>query len=202
MGVSHYWFSCFVSDSEYQEILPSFERAESNAILSKKSEMGIEFWKRNQANVDWYGPDGKVWNDFLCAFDLAGYKELTTSICKSGEMFGNFLNEQNVHRFIIINNYTPVSILWYALGFESSNRLPGKMGNLLVHSTEVNKLLKEVDEIFSKRKQEDLISKAKSYVEQAADEKLILEVITMMQKGLEKAVEKGKGIFFLASAQL
>jgi hypothetical protein len=191
MGASQWWLGCYVSDSEYDEILPEFKKAEAKAVLSNEAIAGIELWKQNQENPEWL--DNRSSNDFLCAFDLPGFREFGES-----ELFLSKVTEENTHRFIIVNVFTPVSILWYALGYKNSKRLPGKMGNFIVRSTEVENTLKLINEIFDSLDQEELVSKAMKYAGSRTDKERVKEIITMLPDGLEKALEKKTGIIFLA----
>jgi hypothetical protein len=202
MGVSHYWFNCLLSNSEYDQILPFYKKAESEAILSAEAERRINFWKKNQDNIDWFSPDGAQWNDFLCVFDLPGFKELASCLITSEVPFTGILREETVPRFIILNRNTPVSVLWYAMGCEAADKLPGKMGNLLVHSSEVKSTLKKIKDIFNNLNTNELLRKAQSYLVSDVDEEKMLEIITMLPDGLEKALRSKTGIVFLACVQL
>lgn len=201
MGVSQYWLSIFISKNEHDLLLPEFQRAKTEIRLSENELAGHELWKSGKP-VKWQMHEGPLWNDFSCSFNLQSFEALSGELCSTNSRFNLQIEEGNAHRFIIVRRITPVSALWYALGIELAQQIPGIMGNLLVAPNDVAMNAEKVNSVFRKIRFEDLTSRVAGYLDTEATPTKVHEIATMLTDGLMQAVKRKSGILFLSRTQL
>jgi len=190
-----------MEEGEFNSVSPKFAQAGNRAAITRESYDALEFWKKNPDNVNWMLPDGKIWDRFSQAFHLAGYRDLGVSMLQNEEPFDGFLNESTVHKFIITSRVTPVSVLWYALGPEGVDQLPGRMGNSCLHPYEVKRALEKVQKEFARAGAETMRARAMKYAGKEVPEETVNEILNMLPDGLTRALEKKQGIIFLSTTQ-
>jgi hypothetical protein len=146
-----------VTDEELQELMPQFSHAEKIAKIPDKYRSTYEICKKAPLSIlpryisySELPPDKKqndifkngyienrLHNEFSCACDITEYRDIFQRLP---------LNENDVLRFIA-HDSPPVSVLYFALGLETSEMLPGFFGNMLIKKEDIEAQLRKIKEV-------------------------------------------------------
>lgn len=204
MSVTHNWFAAYLTDEEHALVLPHFTAALTKAIPREEEEVAMEYWREDPKRLgDAYPLEANGYNKierinmFSSGFHLEGLVEFAQSIFFRNGLLGDFITEEVLFRLIMTNRNTPTAILWYALGFEIAEQLPGKRGNLLVHSSEVPVLLQQVNQLYKRFDMTKALEAAIDFAGVDVNEEELQNIITMIPDGLAEAQRRHLGITFL-----
>lgn len=198
MSFSYWWFSCFLNNTDYHELIPLASEAKRKANLRIWSSAELAYWQNHlkQSNIS-NELHKKNYNKFISAFSVDGYTEFAKEIIDK-----NMLSEENCFRFIITNRCPPVAILWQAIGYEKALLLPGNMGNIFLSSDELEDSLSKTNQAFAGLNMDVAIERGVRFAGHSNSSIDILDVLTHLPEGLSQALKLRKGFLALARPQI
>lgn len=164
MSFSFYWCLCAVTDQEFEELKQKFEYAKEKQKVPEEYKGAYDLCKKSPLSIlPKFIPyhdlpedkkikeifkngyiEARLHNEFSCSCNIAEYRDIFQCLP---------LNEDDVLRFII-NESPPISVLYFALGLEASEMLPGFLGNMLIHREEIDFYLNRIAVVFGKLNEE------------------------------------------------
>lgn len=206
MSFDHWWFGVLLDPGDHARIAPGFAVALEEAALSEEATQALDAWRARPADFTRGRQNDRntaVVNAFIWAFNLPGFEEFAEEVFTDDVLRGDLLDEQKLFRFAMIPRNTPVSIVWHALGHDRAQKLPGRMGNLLLRADEVAAALALVRDAYRGTSPRALIDAARAYCgADVLDERVLREVVTFLPDGLARAEAEGSGFLSLARAQI
>jgi hypothetical protein len=206
MSFAHWWIAISIDEDDYKLIEPHFAAASEKALLSNEARQAIEAWRSSSTRFDQDNATSKaaasLANAFIGAFNLPGFDELAEQFLAGDGRFVDFLNEERVLKMTIAARHTPVSILWRALGYDSAIRLPGRMGNMILHPGQIVAAEEEMRSAYSETNPEALLPAAKRYCDHSVDDESLREILSFLPNSLARARALGRGLLTLARAQI
>ena len=131
---------------------PSLRSCSSGTRAGRRGLTAIETWRANPTSFESRASlrDGRNerLNDFLSAFNLPGFRNLSKRLGLRDGDFSSYLTKERVFRFVSLARNPPVAVLWHALGYDRARTLPGTMGNLLVAPHDVSDASSEVSRAY------------------------------------------------------
>ncbi len=209
MSVNYYWILCYLSPEDENELRSIYQSDYQKAIQKNDKHRSIlEKWHKDPDFLsDYYDRNyNNNLNEFIQAFTAPSFQDLKKEIMSnlsSPERKTNFeLNEANCFKVIVFTNCDPVNVLWYGLGPELADRIPGFMGNIFLSRNEIEPALKTVTEILDRLDRQKFYERMPSvYVGVASCEEIetdIENILTALAIGLESAKEKKCGFLALS----
>lgn len=141
MSVDYWWCFLRVSEDEAETFQIEFNKAISTITISHEAQDALEDWRLRGWEID---PD-TLWTCF------AYQKSVTELAIKFLTINGEYnykCDENHILEFIIMNRVCAPFMLWWALGPERSDRLPGTFGNFFVTPEDVSKTIELISSIF------------------------------------------------------
>ena len=130
---------------------------------------------------------------FIGAFSTPAFDAL-------GKDVANQLDDDNSFRFVAVRRCTPLAVLWYALGEEWVNQLPGTLGNMFVPAAAVTPALAIAEAALAQVHRADFFLKARALAGDSNADETFLETLTHIPEGLSRAAERRSG--FMAAARV
>lgn len=207
MSFSYWWFSCFLSDSDHQRLLPLVSEAERKTVLQPETETVLAFWRSHPERFEesWMlsvyrdiRRQQSIWYDkFIATFNLPGYIEFGEAIVSE-----EFLSKETCFRFIITRRCPPVAVLWHALKYERAVLLPGTMGNLFLSADQIADALTQTNYALRDLNLNEAIERGMRFAGHSNNTENISEIITHLPQGLLHALEIGMGFMAVARPQI
>lgn len=160
MSYDFWWWHCGLTEKEYNDLKPDFFYAEKSAVISEhyratydlcnQSPLCIlpKFISYNELPIE--KKDSKIYkngyiesglsNEFSLAFDVPQFQKIFHKLP---------LKEDGVFRFISTGGITPVSVLYFTLLPYVAEKLPGFVGNMIVHYDDIDQTLDKVNNILN-----------------------------------------------------
>jgi hypothetical protein len=205
MSFDHWWISVFVDAAEYEAFEPAFAAAQKAAASSEATRI-LNAWRDrsfdSELDVATNEQIAKRIDAFIQAFNLPGFAELARDICTQDGRFASFDLERHGFRMVIAARYTPVSVLWYALGYERAGLLPGQLGNLLLHPRETDSALRNTERAFAGTSSDGLLESGRRYCGHSVSDESLREILDFLPTALAQANERKQGLLALARAQI
>jgi hypothetical protein len=206
MSFAHWWIAISIDEDDYKLIEPYFAAASEKAALSEESRQAIEAWRRDPSHIEQDSSNSEtaalLANPFIGAFNLPGFDALAEQFLMANGRFVQFCDEARVLKMAITARYTPVSILWSALGYDRAIRLPGRMGNMILRPDQIVRAQEKTHEAYSVAKPDALLQAAKRYCDQSIDDDSLREIIDFLPAALACAKALRRGLLTLARAQI
>ena len=109
--------------------------------------------------------------------------------------------------YIILGGTTPISVLYYALLPDIAERLPGFAGNMIIHNSNLENNIQQVDNVLSNLS-EQAWDRARRYINVCMagkpsnqDDETIEKIFTTLPKSLREAKRRGKSFASVATHQ-
>jgi hypothetical protein len=206
MSFDHWWIGFSADEAAYQAIKPDFTTAAASAVLSAESQTALAAWRRcpsdfEQAAATTDATAAKL-NAFIWAFNLPGFREFAGHFVTQAGRFSELASEQTLFRMLSTARTTPVSIVWHALGHERAGLLPGHMGNLLLHASEVDDALEQTHRAYAGTSIQSLVQAASRYCGWDVSDDALRDVISFLPDGLAWARQRQRGFLALARPQI
>ena len=136
MGVDPNWFFIAVRRSEFPEVKRRFEEAVRRSLPPSGTHAVLEKWRADPDSID---P-----NDLHEAFYL-DYCQLIICEAFHGEGPIPMTDGDQLLEMATMSRVAPPIVLWYGIGPDRADRLPGYCGNMLIHPDDVGRVLNEVE---------------------------------------------------------
>jgi hypothetical protein len=206
VSFDHWWVGLFIDASEYTLLKPYFNEAAKKAVLSADSQRAIEAWRHHPADFEQEAAISEAAaaeaHAFIWAFNLPGFDALAEEFLTQNGKFTEFVSEERSSRIIMASRHTPVSILWYALGYERACLLPGQVGNMLLHPNDVTAANEKIRLAFAGTSPQDLIDRAKRYCSWSVSEDTVKDILSFLPNGFSHAQKLRLGFLALARPQI
>jgi hypothetical protein len=207
MSFDHWWAGFFIDESAYERLIPNFAEAAKKAVLSPASQQALAACRSRPSDFDENASASRpatatLANTFIFAFNLPGFDEFAEQLLVQGGRLVEFAGEKNFFRMAMTARHTPVSILWQALCAERAGLLPGRMGNLLLHPSEVSQAQEQTRRAFAGTSPPRLLDAARRYCGSSVDDEALRQVLDFLPEGLMRAIEFRTGFLAVARPQI
>ncbi|SRR5579883_1189128 len=141
MSIDPVWHFFRVAPDEVTQVQEAFDRAVRQSRIAEQTQAFFESQQGQSNDFDsFYESYGNI-------FDLF-YPEAFTELFDDVVTDKLQLAERSLE-FVMTNRFGASAMLFYALGWELSHRLPGYFGNLFVSPNDVANVLAEVEQVFN-----------------------------------------------------
>lgn len=197
MSTDYWWWLCHLSKEEEDYLFPRFTAPEQESDNLNKARILLKSQQNKTSCFEEHHLNNK-YNELVSLFIIHHYQELGESIV-SPDGFGKFkLSEKNCFDFISINRCPSGAILWFSLGPDLAETLPGFMGNIFVRKNKIESTLSCVEKVFSEIDYSTLLSRAQSLIPNSSAKYNADLVLKALPRGLKSAQEKGCGFMALS----
>lgn len=207
MSFSHWWIGFVVDDDSHRRLEPAFAAAAAAASLAPRAERALARWRADPTTFDedatrFDAERAAEADAFVWAFNLPGFDALAADLLTIEGRLAGLLEEDAFFRMAAAPRFTPVSVVWRALGRERAERLPGRMGNLLVAADAVARAERATRLACDGLAAAQLLAEARRYCGGSVGDDALSEALTFLPEGLARAREAGRGFLALARAQI
>ena len=179
MSIDYWWFFIHLSPEEETNILPFYQDALKQAVLSDSSKAILQQWRNNPEHFINYQENDWVlsYNCFISAFIVRSFQKFGEKLLSGEAISGWEINDNNCFDLISVNRCTAVAALFYALKPQLADRIPGFMGNMFIRQNEIRQTLNLVKEIFAATDYQILNSRASCLIMGTDDASHILNAL-------------------------
>jgi hypothetical protein len=130
MSISQWWMHTLVPDDAFETVRSAFEQAREHEVLPALPALN-ELEAAVAQNAHARSPEGlALIVRYHASFNLQAYADVGRRLFQGD--FGFEVTAESTAGFVTTRNITPVSILYFAVGYEKARPLPGQFGNALI----------------------------------------------------------------------